>query len=76
MLQGTVASELIKQTFSDGSIAIEVEHPTGQFIVEMEVAGSKDINLFTVKRAALLRTARLLMRGEALVSYEAVTVNI
>jgi 4-oxalomesaconate tautomerase len=66
VLQGTVASELIKQTFSDGSIAIKVEHPTGQFIVEMDVAGSTDINLFTVKRAALLRTARLLMRGEAM----------
>lgn len=66
VLQGTVASDLIKQSFNDGTINIEVEHPTGQFTVEMEVSGSHDIGEFTVQRAALLRTARLLMRGEAM----------
>ncbi|MDP5040082.1 MAG: 4-oxalomesaconate tautomerase [Paraglaciecola sp.] len=68
VLKGTVACDLLKQEFADGSIEIAVEHPTGQFIVEMDVAGSADIRQFTVKRAALLRTARMLMRGEAMAS--------
>ena len=67
VLKGTVANELIKQDFNDGKITIEVEHPTGQFVVEMEVSGIEDLSRFNVKRAALLRTARLLMRGEAMV---------
>jgi 4-oxalomesaconate tautomerase len=66
VLKGTVAHDLIQQDFADGNIEIVVEHPTGQFNVEMEVKGSADIGSFQVHRAALLRTARLLMRGEAL----------
>jgi 4-oxalomesaconate tautomerase len=66
VLEGTVASDLIQQAFDDGTISIEIEHPTGQFTVEMEVVGSVSITEFTVQRAALLRTARLLMRGEAM----------
>ncbi|CAD5282651.1 4-oxalomesaconate tautomerase [Alteromonas sp. 38] len=70
VLSGTVANELIQKSFDDSAMAIEVEHPTGQFTVEMEVSGSHDISQFYVKRAALLRTARLLMRGEAMLSCE------
>jgi 4-oxalomesaconate tautomerase len=44
-----------------------VEHPTGFFTVEMEVTGVDRIESFEVKRAALLRTARLLMRGELMI---------
>ena len=43
---------------------ISVEHPTGEFSVEIEVDPNNRQN---VTRAALLRTARLLMRGEAMV---------
>ena len=43
---------------------ISVEHPTGEFSVELEVDPANPQN---VTRAALLRTARLLMRGEVLV---------
>jgi len=43
---------------------ISVEHPTGEFSVEIEVDPA---NPQSVTRAALLRTARLLMRGEAMV---------
>ncbi|MFQ3234926.1 MAG: 4-oxalomesaconate tautomerase [Paraglaciecola sp.] len=67
VLKGTVASDLLAQDFADGTIDIVVEHPTGQFSVAMEISGSGDINTFTVHRAALLRTARLLMRGEAMI---------
>jgi 4-oxalomesaconate tautomerase len=43
---------------------IAVEHPTGEFSVELEVDPADPQN---VTRAALLRTARLLMRGEVMV---------
>ncbi|MBB1091423.1 4-oxalomesaconate tautomerase [Rhodopseudomonas palustris] len=43
---------------------ISVEHPTGEFSVEIEVDPANPQNVI---RAALLRTARLLMRGEAMV---------
>ncbi|HEV8332522.1 MAG TPA: 4-oxalomesaconate tautomerase [Steroidobacteraceae bacterium] len=44
---------------------LEVEHPTGFFTVDMEVAVKG--NDVEVKRSALLRTARKLMRGEVFV---------
>jgi 4-oxalomesaconate tautomerase len=43
---------------------VSVEHPTGEFSVELELDPANPQN---VTRAALLRTARLLMRGEAMV---------
>ncbi|MBB3222963.1 4-oxalomesaconate tautomerase [Pseudoduganella umbonata] len=41
--------------------AVSVEHPTGEFSVELDVDGQQ------VTRAALLRTARPIMRGEVLI---------
>ncbi len=43
---------------------VSVEHPTGEFSVELETDPAEPQR---VTKAALLRTARLLMRGEALV---------
>jgi len=43
---------------------VSVEHPTGEFSVEL---GLDPANPQNVTRAALLRTARLLMRGEVMV---------
>ena len=43
---------------------VSVEHPTGEFSVALGLDSAKPHN---VTRAALLRTARLLMRGEVLV---------
>lgn len=43
---------------------ISVEHPTGEFSVEL---GIDPANPQNVTRAALLRTARLLMRGEVMI---------
>lgn len=43
---------------------VSVEHPTGEFSVELELDRA---NPQEVKRAALLRTARLIMRGEVMV---------
>lgn len=45
-------------------VKVSVEHPTGEFSVELETDPADPQN---VTRAALLRTARLLMRGEAMV---------
>lgn len=67
VLKGTVAHDLLQQDFPDGSIEIIVEHPTGQFTVEMEFSDSSNFTHFNVHRAALLRTTRLLMRGEAMI---------
>ena len=44
--------------------ALSVEHPSGEFSVEL---GLDPANPQNVTRAALLRTARLLMRGEVMV---------
>ena len=44
--------------------AVSVEHPTGEFSVELEVDPHQPQN---VTRAALLRTARLLMKGEVMI---------
>jgi len=43
---------------------VSVEHPTGEFSVELEVDPADPQN---VTRAALLRTARLVMRGEVMI---------
>jgi 4-oxalomesaconate tautomerase len=43
---------------------VAVEHPTGEFSVELETDPADPQR---VTKAALLRTARLLMRGEAMV---------
>ncbi|MEO8136883.1 MAG: 4-oxalomesaconate tautomerase [Betaproteobacteria bacterium] len=44
--------------------SVSVEHPTGEFSVELEVDPQNPQN---VTRAALLRTARLIMRGEVMI---------
>jgi 4-oxalomesaconate tautomerase len=46
------------------SKTISVEHPTGEFSVELE---TDPAHPQTVTKAALLRTARLIMRGEVMV---------
>ncbi len=43
---------------------ISVEHPSGEFSVELE---TDPVNSQNVTRAALLRTARLIMRGEVMI---------
>ncbi len=67
MLPGSVGQTVSGLAVSDGVSQLEVEHPTGFFTVEMEVSSAADLARFKVSRAALLRTARLLMRGEVMV---------
>jgi 4-oxalomesaconate tautomerase len=47
---------------------ISVEHPTGEFSVELGIDPNNPQN---VTRAALLRTARLIMRGEVMIAASA-----
>lgn len=64
IIPGTV-TESIASIDSDAAVhLLDVEHPTGCFSVEIEL----DNNSATeIKRLALLRTARLLMRGEVFI---------
>ena len=66
VLPGSVAHEVaVIPGQAEGSIDIEVEHPKGFFTVTIEVR--LDDGVPVVTRSALLRTARLLMRGEVMV---------
>ena len=67
VVAGTVAARIASVGAARGSgpRSLEIEHPTGFFTVEIEASGSGPT--LAVRRAALLRTARLLMRGEVFV---------
>jgi 4-oxalomesaconate tautomerase len=63
VLDGSVAHGVA--AIAPGAVkTVSVEHPTGEFSVELELAAGEPSS---VVRAALLRTARLLMRGDVLV---------
>jgi 4-oxalomesaconate tautomerase len=68
---GSVAAEVAEIPEGDGMTRLDVEHPTGFFTLEMEVA--PDGGGIKVNRSALLRTARKLMRGEIYVPAKAWT---
>ncbi len=63
VLDGSICDD-IAMVPEGGAGRISIEHPTGEFSVELEVDPA---NRQRVTRAALLRTARLLMRGEAMI---------
>jgi 4-oxalomesaconate tautomerase len=65
VLPGSVAAQVAGISKPDGAMQLEVEHPTGFFTVDMDVSFVD--GQLKVKRSALLRTARKLMRGEAFV---------
>jgi 4-oxalomesaconate tautomerase len=68
VLPGSVANaiaDLAPQADQGGQVDVEVEHPTGFFTVTLEIE-ARD-GAIDVRRSALLRTARLLMRGEVMV---------
>jgi 4-oxalomesaconate tautomerase len=64
LLLGSVANDVAGVVASDGEVTLDVEHPTGYFSVTMDVSLEDGVR---VNSAALLRTARLLMRGEVFV---------
>jgi 4-oxalomesaconate tautomerase len=63
VLKGSVCDGVAVMTEGDTRV-VSVEHPTGEFSVEL---GLDPANPQKVIRAALLRTARLIMRGEVMV---------
>lgn len=63
MLDGSVARSV--SVVPDGRVKlISVEHPSGEFSVELEMDAADPQ---AVRRAALLRTARLIMRGQVMI---------
>ena len=63
VLEGSVAQGLAQMP--PGRVkTVSVEHPSGEFSVELELDANNPQNVI---RAALLRTARLIMRGEVLI---------
>jgi 4-oxalomesaconate tautomerase len=63
VLDGSVTAGLAK--IAGGTVkSVSVEHPTGEFSVELELDPEHPQNVI---RAALLRTARLIMRGEVMI---------
>jgi 4-oxalomesaconate tautomerase len=61
-----VTTDIARVTGTGSSRRLDVEHPTGFFTVEMDV--EPDGAGIRVKRAALLRTARKIMSGEAFIA--------
>jgi 4-oxalomesaconate tautomerase len=64
ILPGSVTRDLARVP-SGPTKRMSVEHPSGEFSVTLEVAGTNEQP--TVVKAGLLRTARLIMRGEVYV---------
>jgi 4-oxalomesaconate tautomerase len=65
LLPGSVAASLASASGSGTQRRLDIEHPSGFFTVDMSVA--IDGGAVTVKRSALVRTARKLMRGDVFV---------
>ncbi|WP_027016034.1 4-oxalomesaconate tautomerase [Comamonas composti] len=63
-MPGTVCEGVARLEQGAGPVTVSVEHPTGEFSVTLD---SDAANPDVVTKAALLRTARLLMRGEVMV---------
>jgi len=64
-LPGSVAEGIV-QLPSGAPLVFSVEHPSGEFTVTLEVSG-KSVADFRVGRSGILRTARVLMDGAAMV---------
>ena len=65
LLPGSVASEIAGLAPSEHAV-LDIEHPSGYFSVTLDVRHHGDELI--VEHAALVRTARLLMRGDVFVS--------
>jgi 4-oxalomesaconate tautomerase len=64
-LPGSIAADIAVLKSDGNAQRIDVEHPTGFFTVDLEL--QLEGNSVTVQRSSLLRTSRLLMRGEVFV---------
>ena len=64
-LPGSIAADIAKVQRVGEDRRVDVEHPTGFFTVDLQVRIEGDS--VSVERSTLLRTSRLLMRGEVFV---------
>lgn len=62
LVPGSVAAAVARVDAASGIRHLDIEHPTGHFTVALDL--DVDGDAVVVRKAALLRTARLLMRGE------------
>lgn len=67
VIPGSVAYAIADRSSFEATGTLDVEHPTGYFSVALDV--ECDGQAVVVQRCALLRTARLLMRGEVYVPH-------
>lgn len=65
LVPGSVANAVSQCRDTSGVQKLNVEHPTGSFMVEMDV--SSRAGQLVVNRSALLRTARKLMQGSVFI---------
>ena len=65
LIPGSVANDIAGLASTEGAVTLDIEHPTGYFSVSMDVSMQDGVP--HVNSAALVRTARLLMRGDVLV---------
>lgn len=65
LIPGSVASEVADVQRTGDVVTLDVEHPSGYFSVSLDVSVVEGV--LNVNSAALLRTARLLMRGDVFV---------
>jgi 4-oxalomesaconate tautomerase len=65
MVPGSIAAKMAQLSGNSTTQRVDVEHPTGFFTVDMEVAVEN--GKVNVRRSALLRTARKLMSGEVFI---------
>ncbi len=67
VLPGSIAADMAQVQRRGEELQVDVEHPTGFFTVNLQL----DVNdgAVTVRRSALLRTARKLMSGEVFVPH-------
>jgi 4-oxalomesaconate tautomerase len=67
VIPGTVVSEIADISGFEATHSLDIEHPSGYFSVDLEI--DVDGGNVVIQRCALLRTARLLMRGEIFVPH-------
>jgi len=67
VIPGSVGYDVADLASFDATHSLDIEHPSGYFSVVLEVDSHGDE--IVVRRCALLRTARLLMRGEVYVPH-------
>jgi 4-oxalomesaconate tautomerase len=65
VIPGSIAFDVAGGYLTTGVSNVEVEHPTGSFIIELDIEREGDVT--KIKRSSLLRTTRKLMDGNVFI---------